>query len=250
MTISTQDDIVCEHLVEWFIKYLLPISKRLTADFIKNYKPKYESRMKRRKKDKKEIYEFKKKENQEQTANIEFRESFIEKLVNFRANKKYPEISQERQQTIRKLKKSLDYPNFIDIDLKEFFSIRELGTIVAIKVKKQIEENPKRFTQLLKFICNENIPLKDRIDEGLNGKYKIDEIKEAFLSKVLVMLNPKKYFVRNKAFIKNLKPFELSFPRGLTAGERYEETRKVLQEIIKKTNIDDFATLDHCLFYV
>ena len=248
MSISFKDKNTCKQLIDWFQKYLLPKSQTLDSDFIKEYKPKYEKRIKRQKIDKHEIIEFKNKENKEFKSYIKSQDAFIKKLKLFRATKKYQLIIKERQQTIRRLKKSLDYPNFVDIDLEKFLSIRELGTIPAIKVKKQINQNTKKFTQLLKFICNETIPLKDRIDEGLNGKYKIDEVKEALLSKILVMHNPKKYFVRNRAFLKNMKSFGLSFPRGIKAGERYIQTRNILQNIITEIKIGDFAILDGCLF--
>ncbi len=222
----------------------------MTSDFIKDYKPKYEARIKRNKFDKKEINKFKQKANLEHIANLEEKASIIRKLIKFRTTSKFKEILKERQHTIRDLKECLDYPNFVDIDLKRFLTIRELGTIVAIKVKNSIEKNPKKLTELLKFICDEKIPIKNRMDEGLNGKYKIDEVKEAFLSKVLVAHNPKIYFVHNKAFIKNLKPFGLSFSKGLSTGEKYEETAIIMRDILHETKIDNLAILDHCLFYL
>jgi HKD family nuclease len=60
MSIVTKDSAVSKNLIDWFEKELLPNSQPLTADFIKDYKPKYDNRIKRRKKEKKEIQGLKK----------------------------------------------------------------------------------------------------------------------------------------------------------------------------------------------
>jgi hypothetical protein len=148
------------------------------------------------------------------------------------------------------LRKCLDYPNFKSIDLKTFFSIKELGTIVPIRVKGKILANLKRFTKLMKFTCDEDVPLKTRIDEALHGKLSIENIGEGFISKVLVAHNSKKYYLHNEVFTDRLRPFGLILPRGLSFGEKYELTRDILKEIMDVTNIDDFATLDQCLWSI
>jgi len=250
MSIGIKDNVVCKNLVDWFEKNLLPKSQPLTTDFIKDYKPKYDNRIKRRKKEKEEICALKEKEQNKLHANIKARSKFIAELKKIRKSNDYLQNKQYRQIVVRDLRKCLDYPNFKKLDLKTFFSIKELGTIVPIRVKAKILASRKKFTELMKFVCNEQIELKTRIDEGLKGKQSIENIGEGFISKVLVTHNPKKYYLHNKVFTERLRPFGLVLPRGLSFGEKYEITRDVLKEIMKETNIDDFATLDHCLWMI
>jgi len=250
MSIGTKDDVVCKKLVEWFEKNLLPNSQPLTADFIKDYKPKYDNRIKRRKKEKEEIGELKEKEQIKLQANLKARAKFIFELKRIRKSKDYSQNKIYRQRVVRDLRKCLDYPNFRNIDLDTFFSIKELGTIDRRMVKSQILANRKKFTDLMKFICNEGIPIEERIDEGLQGKLSIKNIGKGFISKVLVAHNPKKYFLHNDLFTSRLRPFGLVLPRGLSLGEKYELTRDILKEIMKETNIEDFATLDQCIWMI
>ena len=125
--------------------------------------------------------------------------------------------------------------------------MKELGTIVAIRVKSKILANRRKFSKLMKYVCNDSIPLKTRVDEALKGKLSIANVGRGFVSKVLVIHNSKKYYLHNKAFKDRLRPFGLALPGGLTFGEKYELTRDILSKIMTETNIDDFATLDQCL---
>src|SRR4051794_2553654 len=86
-------------------------------------------RVKRRKQEKKEIEELKKKEAIKAEADFEKRTLLIDKLKSIRKKKDYYQIKSDRQQVVRDLKDCLDYPNFRKINLKTFFSIKELGTI-------------------------------------------------------------------------------------------------------------------------
>lgn len=250
MSIGTKDSTVCNSLVQWFEKDLLPNSQPLTADFIKDYKPKYDNRIKRRKKEKEEIEDLKEKEKIKAQANIKARAKLISALKQVRKSKDYNQKVKDRQGIVRELRKCLDYPNFKNIDLKTFFSIKELGTIVPIRVKGKILADRTKFADLMKFICNEQLPIKERIDEALNGKLSIGNVSEGFISKVLVAHNSKKYYLHNKVFTDKLRPFGLELPRGLSFGEKYELTRDILQTILKETNIDDFATFDHYIWNI
>lgn len=245
MSIGTKDKTLCKSLLDWFEKQLLPNSQLLTADFIEEYKPKYDHRLKRRKKEKRELEGLKKKMNSKAQANVKARAKLISTLKKIRKSKDYNENVKQRQRTVRKLRKSLDYPNFEKLDLETFFSTKQLGTIVPIRVKGKILANRRKFTNLMKHICNEDVPLKQRVDEALNGKLSIGNVGKAFISKVLVAHSPKKYYLHNQVFTEKLRPFGLELPRGLSFGEKYELTRDVLQAIINKTNINDFATFDH-----
>jgi hypothetical protein len=184
MSIGTKNIDICKQLILWFEKDLRPKSQVLTLDFIKDYKPKYDNRIKRRKKDKEEIDALIDREQRKLQTNIKLKTQFISKLKRFRKSKSYLQKKRNRQNIVHELKECLDYPKFKNINLKKFFSIKDLGTIVAIKVKAKILENPTKFLNLMKFVCNERIPLKTRIDEALKGKFSIEEIGEGFISKI------------------------------------------------------------------
>ncbi|MBF9252857.1 hypothetical protein I2I11_06115 [Pontibacter sp. 172403-2] len=251
MSLGTKDSNICKQLVDWFDKTLLPTAQPLTFDFIKDYKPKYDNRLKRRKKEKDEIEDLKEKEQIKLQANLRLRNKVISQLKRFRKTKEYLEIKRHRQNIVRELRECLDYPNFNKLDLKTFFSIKDLGTIVAIKVKSRIQENPKQFAELMKFICNDSIPIKTRIDEALDGKLSIENVGKGFISKVLVAHNPKKYYLHNDLFVERLqKPFGLEYPKGLSFGEKYELTVEILKEVMTETNFDDFATLDRYIWNI
>ncbi len=251
ISIETKENIICNELLDWFEKTLIPASQPLTFDFISEYKPNYENRLKRRKKEQEEIDDLKEKEQTKLQANIKLKAKFIAELKRNRKAIDYIQNRQERQRIIRELRKSLDYPNFKKLDLKTFFSIKELGTIVPIRVKGKILANPKKFTELMKYICDDSIPIKTRIDEALTGRLSIENVGRGFISKVLVAHNPKKYYLHNDAFVDKLqRPFGLQLPRGLSFGVKYELTRDILQEIIKITNFDDFATLDRYIWNI
>lgn len=250
MSIGTKDHVICKNLIDWFEKDLVPNSQPLTIDFIKGYIPKYNSWTKRRKKEKKEIENLKEKEHIKAQANIKARAKLISALKRIRNSKDYNLRVKNRQSIVRKLRKCLDYPNFKNLDLKTFFSIKELGTIVPIRVKGNILANRTKFSKLMKSICNEQVPIKERIDEALNGKLSIENVGEGFISKVLVAHNSKKYYLHNKVFTDKLRPFGLELPRGLSFGEKYELTRNILQTILKETNINDFATFDHYIWNI
>lgn len=251
MSIGTKDSNVCKELIGWFENTLLPASQPLTFEFINDYKPKYDNRLKRRKKEKEEIENLKEREQIKLHANIKQKAKFISQLKRFRKTKEYLQHKHDRQFVIRDLRKCLDYPNFKKLDLKTFFSIKDLGTIVAIRVKAKILANPKKFSDLMKYVCNDSIPIKTRIDEALEGKLSIENVGKGFISKVLVAHNPKKYYLHNDAFIERLqRPFGLELPRGLSFGEKYELTRDILKEIIAETNFDNFAILDRYIWMI
>jgi HKD family nuclease len=246
MTVEIDDQETSKQLLEWFLK-IQNKSQILTTDFIADYVPKYKNRLKLRKEEQAEIKDLKEREQKKLEANLKAKNLLISKLKRIRSSKDYSTFKQIRKGKIEELKKTLDYPNFINLDLSEFWKIKDLGTIVPIKVKAKIDNDRQKFAKLMKYICDESIPINERIDQALNGKLSIENVSKGFISKVLVIHNPNEYYIHNKEFEENLKPFGLSFPRGLTFGNKYTLTRDTLKSILVETEIDDFAVLDRCL---
>lgn len=246
MTVEIEKQETSKQLLEWFFK-IQNKSQILTTDFIADYLPKYKNRLKRRKEEQAEIKDLKENEQKKLEANLKAKCLLISRLKIIRKSEDYPRFKQARQVKIKELKKALDYPNFIKLDLPAFWRIKDLGTIVPIRVKAKIENDKPKFAKLMKYICDDSIPINERIDEALNGKLSIENVSEGFISKVLVIHNPNEYYIHNNEFTDNLKPFGLSFPRGLSFGDKYRLTRDTLKSILEETNIDDFAVLDQCL---
>jgi HKD family nuclease len=249
MSIQIKDSIICNKLIDWFEKTLLPKSEQITPDFIKAYKPKYDKRMKRQKQDQNEIKELQEKVKKEQLAEMKKAGLLISKLKRYRNSKAYIQHKESRKIDIKELKKDIDYNRFTKFDNKTFFTKDgfcrgALGSLQAIWFKRQILQNKQKFTSLLKLICDETLPIDKRINEALKGKYSLPGIKIGFISKLLTIHNPKQYYVHNDKFNDVIKRFGLAIPRGISSGKKYELTRNVLKEILQSTNIDDFATFD------
>ena len=246
MTVEIDNQETSKNLLEWFL-IMQSNSQILTTDFIADYIPTYKNRLKRRKKDQAEIKHLKNIEQKKLEANLKARGLLISQLKIIRRSADYPIFKQARQDKIKELKKSLDYPHFIKLDLPEFWRIKDLGTIVPIRVKAKIDNDRAKFAKLMKYICDDSISINERLDEALTGKLSIENVGEGFISKILVIHNPNEYYIHNKEFTDNLRPFGLSFPRGLSFGDKYRLTRDTLKSILEETNIENFAVLDQCL---
>jgi len=250
MSLNTKNIGACTQLLKWFNEILVKKSEPLTIEFIDDYQPKYDKRIKRRKQEKKDLTDVKSKAKVKLQANLRYKSRLIKALKKFKNSKDYQIHKSFRSKVIRDLRDALDYPNFKKLDLRKFFSIKDLGTIVPIRVKGSILKNPEKFRKLMKHLISDSIPLPIRIDDAINSSLAVPNIGEGFISKILVCHDSKKYFVYNDAFVKWLQPFGLSLPRGISFGEKYEITRDVLKEIMHETEINNFATLDQGLWLI
>lgn len=247
MTFQTSNKKICCDLLEWFEKELLTKSKPLTQRFINTYSAQYQQRLSAEKINRKAVSKIKNDIEEDLQSSLKKRSLLIRNLKKIRRSPSYELYKVKRRETIKELKDYLDYPNFKKIDLKAFFGVKTLGTIVAIKVKGQIQKNPQKFSALMKFLCNDKIPIDVRLNEALTGELAIKSVGIGFLSKVLVIHDPQNYFVYNKEFEEIFKPLGLSLPRGLDFGKKYELILNILESVRKEAGINNFATLDECL---
>jgi HKD family nuclease len=219
----------------------------VTISFLKEYKKIYKDRLARKRADKSEVNSFKKKKQKELNVILRNKNQLISTIKKFKKSNEFEKVKYERNLSLKELHKSLDYPNFQNFDIEEFFSIYSLGHIIAIP-KNTILSNKQKFRKLLKYICDDNIELAVRYDNALNGRYSLRGVKEAFISKVLIIHNHKKYFVKNDKSLKGLKKYGLELPKGLSAGEKYSITNNFLLQICKQTGLQNLAVLDHLLY--
>jgi len=219
----------------------------ITNSFLKEYKKIYRNRMDRKRAEKSEINSLKSKKQKEINVILKNKNQLINAIKNFKKSLDFSEVQKERNSSLKKLRTALDYPDFINFDIDKFFSIWSLGHIIAIP-KNTILKNKKKFSNLLKYVCDDTVELAVRYDNALNGKYSLRGIKEAFISKVLIIHNHKKYFVKNDKSLKGLKKYGLDLPKGLSAGEKYSLTNSFLIQICKQTGLQNLAVLDHILY--
>ena len=248
LSIKIEDQETCNQILTWF-NSVNQIAKPLTKQFIDKYKNDYLLRLRKKKEDEKLVEKQKDELNDEVEATFIERKEFLKVLKKYRASKNHIDVFQERKQSIKKLRKLLDYPNFNSdkIDVDGFFKIPALGNIIAIP-KPTIKREIKKFSKLLQMICDDSIDISERYNRALSGDLEIRGVKKGLISKVLAIHNSEKYFVENNKTLNALKRYGIEFPRGLTKGDKYKITCRVLQEICKETNIENLAVLDYYLY--
>ena len=141
----------------------------------------------------------------------------------------------------------MDYPYFENIDVDTFFKIKDLGNIISIP-KPTINREIERFSLLLKTLCDENIDIASRYDRAISGDLEIRGVKQGLISKILTIHDPQKYYVENRRTLRAFKYYGIKLPSGLTKGEKYKMTSKMLEEICKKINFKSLAVLDYYLY--
>lgn len=246
LTTYVDDQNVCNSLLRWFEKYN-KIGKPLTTTFIEQYQIEFSEKQKRKKVEEKTVKKEKKCLNEEFNATFTGKSHFIETLNNYRKSKEYNKIVTERQKTVEELRKDLDYPKHSNIEIDSYFSHWELGHLISISLPK-IKRHMPELKKLLNFLCDESIDVAIRYNRALKGNLKIEGINKAFISKVLVAHKPELYFVKNEKTEKALRKYGIKLPRGLTEGEKYKITCRILRQICEDTNIQNLAVLDHYLY--
>jgi HKD family nuclease len=242
--INNQDE--CSELINWYKKLEIR-SKKLTEAFIDEYKTKYKSRKDRNREDEKVAKSLKSKLKEEAQVTLKKRADLINKLKEYRQESNYAQVKAGRHEVVRDVRKSLDYPNFMILDIEAFFKIGELGHILSLPkptIKKEIE----KFVKMLRYLTDESIDIVERVDETTSGNLVIRGVKEALISKVLTIHNPDLYYVHNGKSVSALKKYGFVLPKNLTKGEQYKATCRFLVEICKETGIEDLSILDYYLY--
>jgi HKD family nuclease len=246
MSFIINDCSSCDELLKWF-KGIDLKSAELTPKFITDYKETYKVRMQRKKQDEELAEDLKQKIKEEYEVTMLNRTELIDNLIKFRKSTEYRIAKLSRQQSIVAIKKTIDYPQFKDIDVDGFFRIWDLGHIIGIP-KPTINREIDRFRKLLTVLTDDSIDIATRIDRAMKGDLNIRGVKGALISKILTVHNPKRYFVQNKKIDSVLEKYSIQIPKKMSDGERYKAKNKFLLEIIKESDIEDLAILDHYLY--
>lgn len=247
LTIRVDDQETCEQLKSWFDR-LAEDGKPLSKKFLVTYQANYATGLEKKKEDERRAKREKQELNEEFEAILGERKEFIKVLRDYRKNiDEYVGVKNERNLTLNKLRSSIDYPNFNQIDIDFFFSIWELGHIISLP-KPTIKREIKKFSNLLKMLCDEHTDISVRYNRALDGDLKIRGVSEGLISKILVIHEPNLYFVKNEKSDTALKKYGIELPRGLSKGDKYKITCKFLRQICEETDIENLAVLDNYLY--
>ncbi|TVZ26587.1 HKD family nuclease [Gillisia sp. Hel_I_86] len=248
LSLMTKESQTCEDLKNWFEK-IFDLGKPLTLKFLAKYQADYDERLRRKKEDEKIAKKEKRDLKKEVEATFIERREFIKVLKSYKKSKDYKTIVSDRKKAIKELRRSIDYPNFKNIDVDWFFKIWDLGHLISIP-KPTIKREITKFRELLIMLCDDKIDLALRYNSALEGKLKIRGIGEGLISKILIIHNSNDYYVKNDKSTLALQKFGIELPKGLSKGEKYKITIKVLKEISEETLIEDLAVLDYYLYVI
>jgi len=248
LSLMTKETQTCEDLKKWFEK-TYKIGKPLTLPFLSKYQADYDERLKRKKDDEKTANKLKKELEKEVEANFIQRKEFIKTLKSYRKQIDYQFWVNDRKESVKEIKESIDYPNFDNINLNDFFNIPALGKLLHIP-KPSIQRNIRKFRKLLNMLCDDTIDISVRYNSAFEKKYKINGVSDSLISKILIIHNPNEYYVKNGKTNLALKKFGIEIPRGISKGDKYKITSKVLKEICEETGISNLAVLDYYLYEI
>ena len=246
LTIQVDDQTICTHLKSWFDS-VFDRAKPLTSSFVKTYRAHYSERRRRKSEDEQAARDEKKAFTQKLEITLKQKNAFIRILRGYRQRHDYEDIRLKRQKSISELRSSLDYPHFDNVDVDLFFSIWELGHIIALP-KPTIRREITKFSKLLRVLCDERMDVAQRYERVLAGDLRIRGVNKGLVSKILAIHNPTEYFVKNAKSEGALRKYGIELPRGLSRGEKYKITCRFLKEICTETSIENLAVLDYYLY--
>jgi len=120
--------------------------------------------------------------------------------------------------------------------------------------RDRIVRDIKKFRETMKFLLNESIPVRERLNEILNkdGRFHIEGIGKALATSILMDLDPQKYATWNNKTNMGLEALGLTpqFARGDDWGTKYEKVMEILRHI-KDLKLElSFLEVDHFLHIV
>ena len=167
---------------------------------------------------------------------------FITLLNQFRQSENYTQIKSACDSSIERYRKAIDYPNFVNIDVTAFFSIKDLGVVVAPPIKF-IDKHIQKFAQFLVMLFDEQTEIDIRFNEGISHDWKFTRINEGIISKLLLIHKKELYYYKTKKVNHILKVYGIEFPKSPSIGYQYRETCNYLKHACRESGIDNFAVL-------
>lgn len=172
-------------------------------------------------------------------------------LKELRTSERYKQICKERDSTVKNIREAIDYDNaFQNINIDEFFRIKELGNIRQ-SYKKELKAAVKshELKELFMMLCDEDKTIEERY-KAANEEYKIFGCSKNIITKVLTVHNPHKYMLWNGATEQIMRNYNIRFERRTKDHEKYSYMCSEFKEIIDELDIKDFVVLDLMLLYI
>jgi len=112
-------------------------------------------------------------------------------------------------------------------------------------------DQPAKLCKLLSFIQRETVPIEDRIQKGLAGKYKVDGIGKGILTGLLHTIYPEKYGVWNGSTILAFKKLDIYIPLMYSTkqGRTYVRINAVLNNMASRLDTN-LTYVDGFMWYI
>ena len=247
LSYQVNDQKECLIIKQWF-DTIYDKSNVITTSFLNHYQDyfkSYEKQKKQRRQSLKTIIE-------NQKTIIADNKQLQKNLFKLLKNDSCKERIKRRKKVLRSLRSYLDFDNnFDNIDVDSFtFKEPELGHIIPV-YKNQWHEAVEdgSLKKLLVLLCDDTISIEERIRKALTDeKYKIEGVGINFITKTLVVHNPKRYMVWNSVVEKFIKEYHFEFEKGTKIWTKYKLLCEHFSFLCKAVGIKNFAELDAVLF--
>ncbi len=161
----------------------------------------------------------------------------------------------------KRWKKWIDPVEFAQLSLNEIknkfleYYNKGMGRYPPIPIQREsIIRDMNRLKETLRFLLNETVPIKERINEILDSdsKYYINGLGQQTITSILMDLNPKHYATWNETTKKGLR-FLGRYPeppRGSDLGTWYVNVMESIEKIVKLKPELNHVEIDHFLYIV
>ncbi|OGX82893.1 hypothetical protein BEN49_13140 [Hymenobacter coccineus] len=232
----------CKELLRWF-KATGEGGKRITESFLKSYKPLQQQR-------RSEAEQVDNEQKGLQTI-LDDNDALVQAIQKLRRKgRRYNELCASRQEDLKQLRTSLDFPRFKKLDLESFMRNPSLGTVMGFN-RPKIRQNVPGFTLLLRFLYRRrNTSIAATVDTALGPDYKLEGVSTASITKLLTIIDPERFCSWNKRSGGILGKLGYEIERGTSLGQKYERLCNVLKSVAEECDVEDLAVLDLCLIEV
>lgn len=160
-----------------------------------------------------------------------------------------------RKQAYTEFRKQFSPDKLYDVDriqrdFKDWLLFRNnLSWTTFQRTGYQALKNPKRIAELLLFLQNEELDVKERVRSGVDGKRKVPGIGRGILTALLHTFYDEKYCVWNSRTADTLKILRRPPKIHLDVGKTYGEVNSKLHELSEELDTD-LTTLDGFMWFI
>lgn len=222
----------------------------LDYSFIKDYERAHKNFKKMAKKSNYILSDFLDNIKKKTAVRIKDRKKLIKDACKFVKTQKYRDEKKRRDELIRTWRKKLDVPGFKSISQDDWHSLYSEGSLGRLRAKwrDKLWNSRGKLLRRLRCVCNDSVPIEERIDEVLNKENKLEGLEIATITKILTIHNPNKYGVSNDRVKDFMKKYGATYPRGISKGRKYRLWLDFVQQIVDKCGYMNFADVDYFIW--